>query len=164
MDWSNAFVRRVSNIDHPPDTWELHLNRTGSPKSTSKKIRWLSLSPPPITAILLSYDYLILKKKIDEDDALEPFINPVTEFREDAFVEVGLGEVPRGAIVQFERRGYYMLDKTIRGISLVSGGEGGKVLEFIEIPDGTSASVTPKGPHLRRADRESAQENVLVAL
>ena len=85
MDWGNAFVRskqttetgKVSNL-----VLELHLE--GDFKKTSKKVTWLSkptAENPLIPVTLIEYDYLITKKKLEEDDSVEALLTPQTEFR-----------------------------------------------------------------------------------
>ena len=142
MDWGNAYVR--SKTTSPTTglvtslTLELHL--AGDFKKTKKKITWLSSASStntltPVT--LLDFDYLITKKKLEEDDTIDKFIAPVTEFREEALADGNvLKDIKKGDMVQFERKGYFICD---------SVGEGeGKRWEFILIPDGRAATVESK--------------------
>lgn len=122
---------------------ELHLE--GDFKKTTKKITWLAqptTAHPLIDATLIDYDYLITKKKLDENDDLKDFATPVTEFREAAFADANVRELKRGDIIQFERRGYYTFD----GIAEKEKGkqEQEKTWEFIRIPDGRAAGLASK--------------------
>jgi glutamyl-tRNA synthetase len=50
----------------------------------------------------------------------------VTEFRVPAFADCNVADLPQGAIVQFERKGFYKLDEAYEG-------EGSRAV-FFEIP------------------------------
>jgi len=142
MDWGNAFVRSKT-LDTSgvitAITMELHLQ--GDFRKTKKKVTWLSQATPSnplISATLLDYDYLITKKKLEENDDVKDFVTPVTEFREDAWADANIQDLKKGDIIQFERKGYYILD----GIVEAEGAE--KTLEFIHIPDGRAASLASR--------------------
>ena len=138
MDWGNAIVRsktldasgKVTGI-----TMELHLE--GDFRKTKKKITWLSAPDSTnklVESTLLDYDYLITKKKLDENDKFEDFVTPITEFREDALADANVLELRKGDIIQFERKGYYIFD------GIATSGK----YEFINIPDGRAASIASK--------------------
>jgi glutamyl-tRNA synthetase len=135
---------------------ELHLE--GDFKKTTKKITWLAqptTAHPLIDATLIDYDYLITKKKLEENDDLKDFATPVTEFREAAFADANVRELKRGDIIQFERRGYYILD------GIAENGKQEKTWEFISIPDGRAASLASKagGTAAAEAPRQSKGED-----
>ncbi|KAL7341781.1 hypothetical protein BJY59DRAFT_719763 [Rhodotorula toruloides] len=87
MDWGNAFVRTISRSSDsgPVISLEMELNLAGDFKKTKKKVTWLASpkapsSPEDLTLVsLLDYDYLITKKKLEEDDNVEDLINPKTD-------------------------------------------------------------------------------------
>ncbi|KAI0483267.1 glutamyl-tRNA synthetase [Xylariaceae sp. FL0804] len=128
MNWGNAFVRSISKDDNNlviDLALELHLE--GDVKRTSKKITWLAISNDNLVPVdLVSFDYLITKDKLEKEDQLEDFLTPVTEFRTQAFADCNVAELPRGSIVQFERKGFYKLDEAPKG-------EGSRAV-FFEIP------------------------------
>jgi len=147
MDWGNAIVRSKtadSSGTITSLTMELHLE--GDFKKTTKKITWLA-QPTPAHALvdvtLIDYDYIITKKKLEENDELKDFVTPVTEFREDALVDANVRALARGDIIQFERRGYYIFDRTVEK---EKEGPQGKLetWEFIRIPDGRAAGLASK--------------------
>lgn len=88
MDWGNAFVRKITKSDSTGqiESLEMELNLSGDFKKTKKKVTWLS--PPTVNGSgdelqkvkLLDYDYLITKKKLEEEDSVESFLNPKTEY------------------------------------------------------------------------------------
>ena len=137
MDWGNAIVRS-KNVDASglvtSITVGLHLE--GDVKKTKKKITWLSAptgAHPLPTVSLVDFDYLITKKKLEENDSFSDFVTPVTEFKETAYADANVLDLPKGEIIQFERKGYFIYD-----------GEKDGVKEFFLIPDGKVASVASK--------------------
>ncbi|KAJ7219583.1 glutamate-tRNA ligase [Mycena pura] len=150
MDWGNAIVRsKTTNAagDITALVMELHLD--GDFRKTKKKITWLSQSTPAHTltpVVLLDYDYLITKKKLEENDNVADFVTPVTEFRQEALADANVADLVPGDIMQFERKGYYVFDGMGR-----AGGDG--KMEFISIPDGRAASLASKAGAGTPADK-----------
>ncbi len=139
MDVGNVFVRgkKLGADGKTIESLELEANFSGDFTKTEKKVTWLSESPTrPLTPVaLLEFDYLITKKKLEEDDKFDDFLTPVTEFREEALAAFDVSELAEGTTIQFERKGYYILDKA-------QGKDGRR--EFIKIPDGKAASIASK--------------------
>jgi glutamyl-tRNA synthetase len=160
MDWGNAIVRS-KDIDSSGTitalVMELHLE--GDFKKTTKKITWLAqptTAHPLVDATLIDYDYLITKKKLEEDDELKDFVTPVTEFREDALADANVRELKRNDIIQFERRGYYVFDG-------VADKAGTQTWEFIRIPDGRLAGLASKaGAVQANAEVATAEKSAKV--
>ncbi len=142
MDWGNAIVRsKTSDNSGTITTLSMELHLEGDFKKTTKKITWLAQptsTRPLVDTTLIDYDYLITKKKLEENDDLKDFATPVTEFREEAFADANVRELKQGDIIQFERRGYYIFD----GIAEKEKQE--KTWEFIRIPDGRAAGLASK--------------------
>jgi len=159
MDWGNAIVRSKTTDSSGMITalsMELHLE--GDFKKTTKKITWLAQptnAHPLIDATLIDHDYLITKKKLEENDDLKDFATPVTEFREAALADANVRELKRGDIIQFERRGYYIFD------GIAEKGKQEKTWEFIRIPDGRAAGLASKagGTAAAEAPRQSKGED-----
>ncbi|KAJ7905853.1 glutamate-tRNA ligase [Mycena olivaceomarginata] len=137
MDWGNAIVRsKTTNAAGEVTAIEMELHLDGDFRKTKKKVTWLSQSTTanPLTpVVLLDYDYLITKKKLEENDNVADFVTPVTEFRQDALADANVGDLKKGEIMQFERKGYYVFDGVVDGN-----------LEFVRIPDGRAASLASK--------------------
>ncbi|KAG6917940.1 hypothetical protein DXG01_000378 [Tephrocybe rancida] len=136
MDWGNAIVRsKTVDATGIVTSIVMDLNLEGDFRKTKKKITWLanstSASQEPVT--LLDYDYLITKKKLEEDDNVADYITPVTEFREEAVADANVNDLNKGDIIQFERKGYYVYDGITNGVK-----------EFILIPDGRTSSIASK--------------------
>lgn len=141
MDWGNAFVRsKAVDADGTVTAIEMELNLDGDFRKTKKKITWLAQPTAEhalVDVTLLDYDYLITKKKLEENDELQDFVSPVTEFKTEGHADANVKELKKGDIIQFERKGYYIFDGQT--------GEGDALkLEFIQIPDGKQASLASK--------------------
>jgi len=84
---------------------------------------------------LIEYDYLITKKKLEEDDSLDDVINPKTEYRVNALASAEVVGLQKWDIIQFERKGFYICQGT-------KDAEGR--MEFGFIPDGRLQTITLK--------------------
>ncbi|ORX71798.1 glutamyl-tRNA synthetase [Linderina pennispora] len=149
MDWGNAVVEEIKKDGETVGALTLRLHLEGDVKATKKKITWLGQDPavPATEAVLVDYDYLITKKKLEEDDSVEDILTPVSEFKETALVDASVAELPRESIIQLERRGYYIVDKTLKDGALT----------LIRIPDGkasTMASKHKEEPGAKKAKKE----------
>ncbi|KAL4927772.1 glutamate--tRNA ligase GUS1 [Aspergillus undulatus] len=112
MAWGNAFVRKiVTDVSGVVTELELDLNEQGDFKKTEKKVTWLSADQDLVDVELVDFDYLLNKDSMGEEDKLEDVLNPKTEFREDAVADSNVAFLKEGDIIQFERKGYYRLDK-----------------------------------------------------
>ena len=163
MDWGNAFVTALTPSGDSFSV-EMKLNLEGDFKKTKKKLTWLSVSPDVLPVKLVDFDYLISKKKLEEEDELSNFITPVTKFETVAVGDSNLKALKKGDIIQFERKGYYIYD----------GEEDGHRV-FLLIPDGkketssskadTSAAEPPKkeekAAKKQKSDKTQKQENPL---
>nr|KAJ3422561.1 hypothetical protein HK105_007543 [Polyrhizophydium stewartii] len=145
MDWGNAIAKSIHrNAAGAVDAIELTLNLAGDVKKTKKKVTWLSslatksVEPKLVHLTLIDYDYLITKKKLEEEDELTDFLAPVTEFRTDAFGDANLRLLARGDIIQLERKGYYICDRAF------DAAHPAEPIHLIYIPDGKVASLASK--------------------
>ncbi|KAH9909518.1 glutamyl-tRNA synthetase [Xylariomycetidae sp. FL2044] len=111
MQWGNAHVRSIASGEPITNiTCELHLK--GDVRATDKKITWLSTQGQNlIDAELWDFDYLITKDKLEEEDELEKFLNPVTSTMDEAWCDEGVTKLKKDDIIQIERKGYYRVDK-----------------------------------------------------
>ncbi|PGH18885.1 glutamate-tRNA ligase [Polytolypa hystricis UAMH7299] len=128
MNWGNAYVRKI-NVDSTGKVTgldiELHLE--GDVKKTEKKVTWLAESQDLVPIEMVDFDYLITKDKIEKDDNIDDFINPNTEFRTAGFADCNVSGLEEGDIIQFERKGYFRLDKHAKD---------GQPAVFFNIPTG----------------------------
>lgn len=140
MDWGNViFDGPIVRDDHGTVVqMEARMHLDGDFKKTEKKLTWLSADPNPLVPVTLhDYDYLITKKKMEEEDKLEDFLTPVTEFITMAVGDSNLASLRKGDIVQLERKGYYICDATVEESA-------DKTVHMIYIPDGKTKSLASK--------------------
>ena len=137
MDWGNAIVRsKEVDASGTIISITMDLNLNGDFRKTEKKITWLAESTPdhPLPSVsLVDFDYLITKKKLEDDDEVADFVTPVSEFKELAYADANVLGLQKGDIIQFERKGYYIYDNVADGIR-----------EFFKIPDGKAAGIASK--------------------
>ncbi|KAI8150381.1 tRNA synthetases class I, catalytic domain-containing protein [Fennellomyces sp. T-0311] len=136
MDWGNAFVRNVTkDADGNATSVDLELHLEGDFKKTKKKISWLSYGDEIVDVLLVDYDYLITKKKVEEGDSVDELVTPVSEFKTPAVADANVASLKTGDIIQFERKGFYILDQPATDSAPA---------HFIHIPDGKAASTVSK--------------------
>ena len=92
----------------------------------------------PLT--LVDFDYLITKKKVEEDDVFADLVNPNSEVKTFTHGDANMRTLVKGEILQLERKGYFIVDEPF-----VS--ESSPVVLFL-IPDGRTRSwgVSVAGP------------------
>jgi glutamyl-tRNA synthetase len=154
MDWGNAFVRTiVKSPSGVVTSLELELHLEGDFKKTKKKVHWLiapslTASPvPSLTPVLLKdYDYLITKKKLEDGDSVDDFLNPKTFYPSELLADAHVRGLKKGERFQFERKGYMIVDAEWSE-------EKGKV-EVVKIPDGTKGSGALKWKDPNEAKKE----------
>lgn len=137
MDWGNAIVTGIQREDGGAVvSLAMRLHLEGDFKKTSKKLTWLSPDPAPLLPVtLLDYDYLITKKKLEEDDPFEDFITPVSEFITPAIGDANLASIKKGDIIQLERKGFFICDQAWTSDA---------PMKLISIPDGRAKSTSSK--------------------
>lgn len=150
MDWGNAFIRSVEkNAEGIVTGVQAELHLEGDFKKTKKKLTWLADGAELVKVDLMDYDYLITKKKIEEDDDLKDLLTPVTEFKTEAIADGNVAELNKGDIIQLERKGYYIVDAVATG---------DKPARLILIPDGKVASMASKAAPVSQAEVKDAKD------
>ncbi|GMG30310.1 unnamed protein product [Ambrosiozyma monospora] len=129
MDWGNVIITDIKK-DSTGTVLSLagKLHLEGDFRKTSKKLTWLD-AEHNIPVQLTDFDHLITKDKLEDGDNFEDFLTPKTEFDSFAIGDVNLKDLKKGDIIQFERKGYYILDHTTDG-----------KLVFFTVPDGKSVN------------------------
>lgn len=136
MDWGNAFVRNVQkDANGEATSVDLELHLEGDFKKTKKKISWLSHGDELVDVLLVDYDFLITKKKVEEGDSVDQLVTPQSEFKEAAVADANVAQLKKGDIIQFERKGYYIVDHPATDSAPAF---------MIKIPDGKTASTVSK--------------------
>lgn len=132
MDWGNAIVTAIHrNKDEVITGINVQLHLEGDFKKTEKKISWLADTADTVPIDLVDFDHLITKEKIEEGENFEDYLTPQTEFHKLALADINIRELPVGAVIQFERKGYYRLDKAYSD---------GQPAVFFTVPDGKVVS------------------------
>lgn len=90
---------------------------------------------------LIEYDHLIKVKKVEENMEFNDILNENTKFVTEALAEPFVKNLNKGDVVQFERRGYFIVDKIIKNQS-AAGNLPETILEMNFIPDGKSKNVS----------------------
>ncbi|EEH20063.2 glutamate-tRNA ligase [Paracoccidioides brasiliensis Pb03] len=131
MNWGNAFVRKITSdpmSDGRISSLELELHLAGDVKKTDKKVTWLAEKGQKLVPVeLVDFDYIISKDKLEKDEDIHDFLTPKTEFRSEAFADCNVAGLAEGDIIQFERKGYFRLDRPYKE---------GKPAVFFNIPTG----------------------------
>lgn len=149
MDWGNAILggKGVTAGD-TVISMTAELNLAGDFKKT-KKVTWLAdpeVSGHALVNVrLLDYDYLITKKKLEETDEVGDYVTRETEFCVSAWADAGVRELREGDVMQFERKGYYRVDKVDE-----------EEMVFVRIPDGKAAGVASKSSGVASASGAGA--------
>ncbi|CAM9482206.1 unnamed protein product [Scytosiphon promiscuus] len=133
-NWGNV---KVTKIDKDADgkVTKLHgvFIPNGDYKST-KKLTWLAKVPDLVPMVLVEFDYLVTKDKIEEGENFKDFLNPVTRAETAGLGDPGLRSMREGDVVQLERRGFFRADKPYRGED--------KPLVLFMIPDGKTQAMS----------------------
>ena len=134
MNWGNAIVRSIRrDATGCVLSVQMQLHLEGDFKKTKKKLTWLAQRPDLVTLELVEFDFLITKKKLEEEDDFEQFVNPQTEFRTATCGEPALVALQKGAIIQLERRGFYVVDTV---------GDASHPFVLLSIPDGRAKAMS----------------------
>ena|SRR6202035_1060765 len=134
MDWGNAIVREIVTKDGSVISIKADLNLAGDFKKTEKKVTWIANVDESLTpCILTTFDHLITKDKLEEGDKIEDYVNHDSVSSINAIGDINLKTLPVGSIIQFERKGYFRLDRAYDP-------ETGKAGEFFLVPDGKTVN------------------------
>ncbi|KAK6159757.1 hypothetical protein DH2020_003138 [Rehmannia glutinosa] len=133
-DWGNAIVKEIKKDENGIITQlvgVLHLD--GNVKKTKLKLTWLSDTSELVRLTLVDFDYLITKKKLEEDEDFVDVVNPCTKKETLALGESDMRNLKRGDVIQLERKGYYRCDAPFVRPS--------KPIVLFAIPDGKQQTV-----------------------
>src|SRR5579871_5500839 len=134
MDWGNAIVGDIRAEGESVVEIKATLNLAGDFKKTDKKVTWVADVPESLTpCILTTFDHLITKDKLEENDKLEDYVNHNSISKVAALGDINLKGMAAGSIIQFERKGYFRLD---RAYDKETGTPG----EFFLVPDGKTVN------------------------
>lgn len=136
MDWGNVIIESVQKDNGVAFQVTAKMHLEGDFKKTKKKLTWLSPDPSSLISVAIhDYDYLITKRKMEEEDSLDGVVTPVTEFITMAIGDANLASLKKGQVVQLERKGFFICDAPLTA---------DQPLKLITIPDGKSKSIGSK--------------------
>lgn len=131
MDWGNAIVGKIHKEGDLVTGIDAKLHLEGDFKKTEKKLTWLADTDDVVPVDLVDFDHLITKDKIEEGESFEDYLTPETEFHTAAVADLNVKNLKVGDVIQFERKGYYRLDKAYAS---------GSPAVFFTVPDGKVVS------------------------
>lgn len=103
----------------------------------TKKFTWVCADPDTTVEISLTeFDHLITKKKVEENDDVKQLVNHNSRIEYTAIAEGSLRTIQRGASIQLERRGYFLVDQA------ATGQDNKNTIKLNFIPDGKSKNMS----------------------
>ncbi|KYN97263.1 putative glutamate--tRNA ligase [Plasmodium gaboni] len=131
----NIIIKNIEKHDGKIKQINALSNFDGDFKTTKKKIHWLPYLPQQlITCTLYEYDHLITVDKFENDNKEDwtNFINFNSKYETLAYAEPSISTLKVSDKFQFERRGYFIVDKI----------DSNQHLHLIKIPDGKSKNMS----------------------
>ena len=122
----------------------------------TKKVTWLAEGSNLMVAEVVEYDYLIKAKKVEDNVDFEELVNVNSRFSKDCYVDSAVRNLAVGDFLQFERKGYYKIDK------ITKAGDDFKY-EIIYTPDGKKVGLASQGTQASKQSevkREDLEEKV----
>ena len=134
MKWGNATITKKDISADGKIVMHGELNVEDKDFKKTKKLTWIALDDSTnFEVTLVELDHLITKKKVEENEKVADIVNRDSYIAYTAIAEGAMRSVKRGDIIQFERRGYFFVDKLELGNDKMT-------LNFI--PDGKSKNMS----------------------
>ena len=145
--WANAIIRKKHlRADGSVERIDADLNRDGDFTATKNRICWVAsgpgAQPTPIEAV--EYDFLITKSKLEDDDNVDDFLNPVTMAVTPMLGEAALASAKADDVLQIERRAYFRVDRPLV--------DERRPLRLVLVPDGKTKKTSALSSALTRRD------------
>ena len=112
MKWGNVNISKI--VKETNGTFHLTgtVNESDMDFKKTKKLTWLCADPETICEIeLIELGHLINKRKIEEDDKVEDLFNKDSVVNTPCYAEGCVRLLQKKTSFQFERRGYYIVDR-----------------------------------------------------
>jgi len=132
MKWGNAMVTGKTEKDGVIEL-TAEVNTEDQVFKGTKKLHWVTVDPSNFEVTLVELDHLITEKKVEENTKVQDIVNKNSYIAYTAIAEGPMASLKKGAVIQLERRGYFMVDK-------VEGSGNKMTLHFI--PDGKSKNMS----------------------
>lgn len=158
MKWGNAFMQRISRGEGSAATGaEAELNLDGDFKKTEKKVTWLAATDDLTPVKLIEYDVLVTVPRMEDGMDVNAVLNPCSRAETAGVAEAALRNVPVGAVVQLERRGFYRIDKAY------DPAQPSQPMELILVPDGKTKSMSKLSAQITSLDGSKRAERAAAA-
>jgi len=111
MKWGNATITRREVVG---DSFELFATVDEADKNFKGTVKMTWICNDPATTVevkMVEFDHLINKPKIEEDDDNEKIFNRNSRHEDMGIAEGLIKTLSQGSYFQFERRGFYYVDK-----------------------------------------------------
>lgn len=134
MKWGNCRItKREEGADGLPHLWG-NIDEADRDFKGTDKITWICNDPATTIKIkICEFDHLITEPKIEEDTPIEKVVNTNSKIEYTAISEGSVRRLQKGDIFQFERRGFYYIDK----LELT-----GQQMTVHFVPDGKTKSMS----------------------
>eukprot|EP01135_Chromosphaera_perkinsii_P008451 Nk52_evm19s1360 gene=Nk52_evmTU19s1360 len=135
MDWGNCIIKKVHKKGNVVTSVDAVLNLDGDFKKTKKKLTWLCKGSllKNVECEFCEFDNLIIKKKLEDGDNFEDFVNKNTKVVKSYIGDPDMKNLKKGDIIQIQRLGYFIVD-----VPLSASND--KMVLF-SIPDGKGKAV-----------------------
>lgn len=134
MKWGNVTVHKKESHDNGNFTLYGKIDENDKDFKKTRKITWIAAVPEhTVELVLVELDHLINKAKVEENDDVKDLVNKNSRIEYFAYAEACVKGLQKGAMFQFERRGFYLVDSVAFG---------GKKMTCIFIPDGKSKAMS----------------------
>lgn len=134
MKWGNAVVKDKVENEDGSISLKAELTLEDQSFKGTKKLTWIADLPELLCDIvLMEYDHIITKKKLEDGDKINDITNWNSRLATAAVGEGTMRNLKVGDIIQIERRGFFFVDKASTGAQKLT-------LNFI--PDGKTKSMS----------------------
>ncbi|GAX82872.1 hypothetical protein CEUSTIGMA_g10298.t1 [Chlamydomonas eustigma] len=140
MDWGNMIVKKIHKREGSEciSSIDAELFLEGDFKKTKWKLTWLAQVDELVELQLSDFDYLVTKRKLEDDDLFEDHVNNHTRHDRTAWGDSNMRTLQKGDIIQLERKGYFIVDEPLT--------KPGKPVVLFSIPDGRERKAFPGAP------------------
>lgn len=130
LRWGNMTVKSMKKSGDSVVSISVTFDPAATNFSKTKKMTWLAAVPDCAEVTMVSFDHLISKAKLEEEDSFQDYLTPVTRTETSGLADACIRTLNAGDVIQLERKGFFRIDKAY-------GGPGKPAVLFF-IPDGRS--------------------------
>lgn len=136
LKWGIFVLTQTTDSEGKP-SFKAKLDPNDKDFKTPPKLTWLPDRKELLYAVnVIEYDHLLTCKKPDDENDFTKFVNSNSKFVTPFYAEGFLQNMPERAYIQFERRGFFIIDKK----RLL--GNSREQADCIYIPDGKTKTMS----------------------